>query len=269
MALNAYKVLGQNASGTYETLPITNVAVTSNVATITTGADHGLANGDLVDINGSTVTALNIRVPVSVGSGTTFTFPVTNGDTSAAQTSAYVNVYQNSLGDTVTNKAKSDGYATLTTGSAHNFNVGDWITVELNDSAFDGDFVITSVPTTTTLTYVKVGSNVTSAAVTAGAVSANQPIELYSPAAGKSAVCSTLSISNALDHSCYFSAYVVVNGDSIQTPPQKALIANKIIVDAGETYSLTMGYTLGAGESLVVQASHAGMYFNLFGTELS
>jgi hypothetical protein len=269
MALNTYKVLGQQTSGTYETFPITTAAVTSNVATVTTGADHGLSDGDLVDINGCSITALNIRVPVTVASATTFTFPVTNGNTSSAQTSAYVNVYKNGLGNTVTNKEKSSGYATLTTGSDHGLEVGNWITVEINDAEFDGDFEITSIPSTTTLTYVKVGSNVASSAVSNGAVSANNAINLYTAGSEKSAVCSTLSVSNTLDHTCYFSAYTVLSTDSKTNPPAKSMIANRIVLDAGETYSMTMGYTVGTGESFIVKGSHGGMNFNIYGTELS
>lgn len=270
MALNSYKVLGQMSTGTYETLPITNISVTSNVATITTAVDHGLTDGDLVDINSTTVTALNIRVPVStVPTTSTFTFPVTAGDTSSSQSAAYVNLYKNGLGEYVTNKEKTGGIATLTSNVDHGLHPGDWVTVDINDNNFDGEYTVRTTPTTTTFTYVKVGADVTSAAVSSGAYAAQQAIDLYTPGAGKSAVCSTLSVSNVFDHTGYFSAYTVVNGDSTTSPLDKALVVNKIVVDPGETYSLTMGYTLGTGESLVVKGSHAGMNFNLYGTELS
>jgi hypothetical protein len=54
---------------------ITNVAVTSNVVTITTSTNHGIAVGDVVTITGLTHGALNgNQVTTSVPSTTTFTF---------------------------------------------------------------------------------------------------------------------------------------------------------------------------------------------------
>ncbi|MBP1685402.1 MAG: hypothetical protein H6Q33_1545 [Deltaproteobacteria bacterium] len=61
---------------------VTNVAVTSNVATITTSAPHGLAIGDVVTITGLTNTSLNVtqKVVATVPSATTFTFAITTAD---------------------------------------------------------------------------------------------------------------------------------------------------------------------------------------------
>jgi hypothetical protein len=55
--------------------------------------------------------------------------------------------------------------ATLTTSDAHGFAVGDVVGVSGVDSTFDGEFTVVAVPTTTTFTYDKTASNVTSAAV--------------------------------------------------------------------------------------------------------
>lgn len=271
MALNNYKVLGQSTSGTYEIMPISTVALTSNIATINTGLNHGLVAGDLFDISATNQAVLNIRgVVASVTSSAAFTFPRTNANIgSTAQTTAYLYRYANALGNTVTNKAKTDGVATLTTGTAHGINPGDWITVWINDTLFDGDAIVYDVPTSTTLRYVKLGANVTSAAVASGALAAQKAISVYAVPSGMQAVCSTLTVSNNLTHAGYFSAYVVKSGDSIATPPDKSIVFHRIAVNAGESYNATMGYTLNAGDRVVVRASHAGMHFNLFGSELS
>jgi hypothetical protein len=66
---------------------------------------------------------------------------------------------------TVNNKALTSDVATLTTAAAHNFLVGDRITVAGVDATFNGTYALTAVPTSTTFSYAKTASNVTSAAV--------------------------------------------------------------------------------------------------------
>jgi len=65
----------------------------------------------------------------------------------------------------VNNKALTSNVATLTTSDAHGFAAGDIVGVEGVDSTFDGEFTIVAIPSTTTFTYAKTASNVTSAAV--------------------------------------------------------------------------------------------------------
>ena len=65
----------------------------------------------------------------------------------------------------VSNKALTTNVATLTTTTAHDFNVGNSVTVTGVDATFNGTYVVASTPTTTTFTYAKTASNVTSTAV--------------------------------------------------------------------------------------------------------
>jgi N4-gp56 family major capsid protein len=65
----------------------------------------------------------------------------------------------------VSNKALTSNVATLTTSAAHGFDVGDTVAITGVDATFNGTYVIASVPSTTTFTYAKTASNVTSAAV--------------------------------------------------------------------------------------------------------
>jgi hypothetical protein len=65
----------------------------------------------------------------------------------------------------ITNKALTTNVATLTTSVAHGLSVGMTITITGVDATFNGTYRITTVPTTTTFTYAKVASNVTSTAV--------------------------------------------------------------------------------------------------------
>jgi hypothetical protein len=65
----------------------------------------------------------------------------------------------------ISNKALTTNVATLTTTAAHGLSVGMQITITGVDATFNGEYRITGVPTTTTFTYAKVATNVTSTAV--------------------------------------------------------------------------------------------------------
>ena len=65
----------------------------------------------------------------------------------------------------VSNKALTSNVATLTTSAAHGLAVDDQVWVEGVDSTFNGKYTVTGVPTTTTFTYAKTASNVSSTAV--------------------------------------------------------------------------------------------------------
>jgi len=66
---------------------------------------------------------------------------------------------------TVNNRVLTDNIATLTTAAAHNFLVGDRVTVAGVSATFNGTYAITAVPTTTTFSYAKTAANVTTGAV--------------------------------------------------------------------------------------------------------
>ena len=55
----------------------------------------------------------------------------------------------------ITNKALTSNVATLTTSAAHGLTVGMTITISGVDATFNGEYRITTVPTTTTFTYAK------------------------------------------------------------------------------------------------------------------
>ena len=65
----------------------------------------------------------------------------------------------------ISNKALTSNVATLTTTAAHGLSTGMQITITGVDATFNGEYRITGVPTTTTFTYAKTASNVTSTAV--------------------------------------------------------------------------------------------------------
>ncbi len=66
---------------------------------------------------------------------------------------------------TVTNKALTSNVATLTTGAAHGFEVGQSVTISGVDATFDGTHTITATPTATTFRFAKTAADVASTAV--------------------------------------------------------------------------------------------------------
>jgi hypothetical protein len=65
----------------------------------------------------------------------------------------------------ISNKALTSNVATLATVDAHGLAVGMQIVITGVDATFNGEYRVTGVPTTTTFTYAKTASNVTSTAV--------------------------------------------------------------------------------------------------------
>ena len=74
----------------------------------------------------------------------------------------------------VTNKALTSNVATLTTAAAHGLSVGMEVTISGVDATFNGDYRITTVPSSTSFTYAKTSGDVASTAVSpAGTASSN------------------------------------------------------------------------------------------------
>jgi len=135
---------------------VENKALTSNVATLTTRAAHNYLVGDSVVVAGVDATFNGTYTITTIPTSTTFTYAKTNANVASAR-----------IGDqtfTINNKALVSDVATLTTSTTHPYLVGESVTVTGVDSTFNGTYTITAV-TSTTFSYAKVASNVTSAAV--------------------------------------------------------------------------------------------------------
>jgi len=68
---------------------------------------------------------------------------------------------------TITTRALTDNVATITTAAAHNFLVGDRVTIAgiaAPNTALNGTYAIATVPSATTFTYAKTNANIASAA---------------------------------------------------------------------------------------------------------
>jgi hypothetical protein len=280
MAISSYEVLGQVTSGIYEKLPVTSRGLSTNQAFVGTPVAHDLSIGDVVEVWFTDQALFNRKHVVSkIGKNddtnpeTFVTFSLTNANIAEGeQTSAYLYKYKNGNGKRILNKERASGLAQLLSEGNHGLDKGDLITVDINDTNFDGDWVVYDTPSASAFRYINIGANVSSASVVTatgpGAIAVQKAQTVFSVPSSSQSIISTLAVSNTLTHSCYFYAYIVKNGDSKTAPPDKSIIANRVSLDPGETYSMTMGYTLDQGDALVVRSSHAGLYYTAFGTLL-
>ena len=137
---------------------VTNKALTSNVATLTTSAAHGLSVGQTVGITNVDTTFNGTYVVLSAPTTTTFTYAKTATDVvSAAVTSSW----------TITNKALSSDIATITTSTTHGLQAGNYVTVSGVDTTFNGTYVVLSA-TTTTFTYERLGNTYVASTASSG-----------------------------------------------------------------------------------------------------
>ena len=113
-ALNDAELVVTTASA--YTPAISNVALTSNVATITTAAAHGYAVGDSVTVAAVTATALNGTFTITAKTGTTFSYALTHGNISSASDTGTAKVAARA--NTVFSQSVAGGAASITAGAA-------------------------------------------------------------------------------------------------------------------------------------------------------
>jgi hypothetical protein len=112
---------------------ITNVSRSSDVATITTSTSHSIDVGDIVRV-----------LPTSA--------------------SEYAEVSGGS--SSISSNSRTDGVVLVNTTTAHGLDAGAAVRVATSYSDINGDFIITSVPSSTSFTYTKAGSDYTNTAYT-------------------------------------------------------------------------------------------------------
>ncbi len=76
---------------------------------------------------------------------------------------------KNPITKTITNKGLLNNVATLTTSSAHGYEIGKTVKITGVDSTFNGTYQIATTPTTTTFTYAKTASDVSSTSASGSA----------------------------------------------------------------------------------------------------
>ncbi len=149
---------------------VTNAALTGGIATLTMSVAPNFAVGDSVTVNIGNYKFDGTYTVTAVNAG--------------AKTFSY------SVVRTVTNKALSNGVATLTTSVAPNVAVGDTVTVNIADTRFDGTHTVTAVNAGARTFSYSVVKTVTNGAVTTG-VATLTTSAAHNFAVGNSVIVST------------------------------------------------------------------------------
>ncbi len=134
---------------------VTNKASAGTLRTLT-AAGHGFVNGQMVVVSiGDSNYDGTFTISGTV-TANTFQYTATGSVTGSAATTGRVALTANEA--TITSVSfTSPNVVTLNTSSAHTYNVGQIIKVALTppDAAYDGTYVISSIPTPTSLTYAR------------------------------------------------------------------------------------------------------------------
>ena len=247
---------------------VSNVAITSNLLTVTTAAAHGITQvGTLVKIQGVSTTVDGTYVIQSIPLTTTFTVvsataTLSSTAVSPVGTATFTPVTSGFL---ITNKIVQNYIATITTGSAHSFSAGDFVVVSINDSIYDNvlGVQILSTPSSTTFTYSVTTQTASTTAVTQGAVGKTTFQSSYTVAASTQGVSSTLYVANTSNATQYYRIALRAGGNALTNQ----WIAYDSSLPGNTTTSYTTGLSLNAGEILTVQGSSNLLVFTLDGSE--
>jgi hypothetical protein len=219
---------------------VENKALTSNVATLTTRAAHNYLVGDSVVVSGVDATFNGTYTIASIPTSTTFTYAKTNANVASAR-----------IGDqtfTINNKALVSNVATLTTSATHPYLVGESVTVTSVDSTFNGTYAITAV-TSTTFSYAKVASNVTSAAVSPTGTSVVNQSASTAAVANPVRTRFTSWSKDATDGVWKLASNIITEPTTTIDYTQAGIVYDGIKVGSVDAAGLTLSSTLTGGAS--------------------
>jgi hypothetical protein len=262
MPVTTFKPLGKVVPGTTRVaLFISNKALTSNVATLTTNASHGLAVGDLVEVAGVDSVFDGTWTVATVPTGTTFTYARTNTNVGTVAVSPVAPAWKtHSLGGVAaSNKLAVNGLVTLTVAS-HTFVAGDWVYVNVGDSTIDGLRKVWSVPSATLVCFKVSGASIASVACLGGVSKVSSAwATLFGPvAASTSEVMSTIAICNGGE----YAANVRLALATSTSPTTVERIIHDSSVAAGDTIFVTIGLAADTGKHLMVQSNQPDVTFS-------
>lgn len=153
---------------------VSNKALTSNLATLTTSTNHGITDvGTLVSIQGVDANLDGLYPIFTIPGLNTFTFVKTTSNITSAAVTPNASAIFNTLtvaatAGTISNNAIVNYNAVITTTAAHGLAVGNIVRVNTGTTGTDGTFVVSAVPTTSIFTFVTSTQTLASAAVTQG-----------------------------------------------------------------------------------------------------
>lgn len=243
---------------------VNNKALTSNVATLTTGAAHGLAVGDIVEVAGIDSVFDGTWAVASVPTGTTFTYARTNANVGTVAVSPVAPGWRthNNGGFVASNKLAVNGLVTITVGT-HTLVAGDWIVVAVGDSTIDGLRQVWSVPSNTLVCFKVTGASISTAACGGAigkATSAWVQILGLVPAATTD-LLSTIIVANNGE----YAARVKVARSTTITPTIAERRVPDAVVNPGDAIFLTIGEVAGVGLYVMGQSNQPDVSFSFAG----
>jgi hypothetical protein len=240
---------------------ISNKAITTNLATITTSASHGVTQvGTIVTISGVDSTHDGTYTIHSIPSVTTFTYVSTTATQASTAVSPVGNAAFNTgasgvaSGFTISNKVVQNYVATLTSSSAHGLSVGDVVAVTIGDTIYDGlQQHIIAVPSTTTFSYFVTTQTAATTSVSQG--SWGKLPALYTVPASSTTIVTNAVVTNASASSATFSLAI----DSNNVAWQQTIAANS-------TAFIDLKQVLATGKTVVGTASSQRVNIQLSGS---
>ena len=250
MATNTPAVFyrGNPAYGTTNTSrAVSNKALTSNLATITTSTNHGISNvGTLVSVQGVDENLDGLYPVFTIPGLNTFTFVKTTSNITSAAVSPNASAIFNTLtatatAGTISNNAIVNYNAIITTSSAHGLAIGDIVRVNTGTTGTDGTFVVSAVPTTSIFTFVTSTATLASAAVSQGCF-AKFP-DVYTLAASTSGIVTNAVFANPTAS----SAQVNLTIDNVSVAEQLTVAANaSLFLDIKQYFATTKKISVGS-----------------------
>lgn len=152
---------------------VTTAALTSNLVTLTFGSNHGLSQvGTLISVQGVGASYDGLYPVHSFPGLNTATYVVTTANIGSASVTPNASAIFNSLvtvGGSLSNIAVVNFTAIATTSSPHGLAIGDIVAVNTGQTAANGTYVVTAVPSTTLFTFTSATQTLASTALTQGA----------------------------------------------------------------------------------------------------
>jgi hypothetical protein len=228
---------------------ISTAALTSNLVTLTTSANHGLSTvGQIVAVQGVGASYDGVYPVHSYPALNQFTYVKTAANITSASVSPNGSATFNTLvttGGSISNNAINNYVATITTGAAHGLAVGDVVAVNTGTTGTDyAVAVVTGVPSASLFQYPSSIQTLASAAISQGAW--GKWNAAYTVPASTATVLTNLVLTNP---QAFGSASFTVS--AVGTP-----VVSGLTVAAGGTTVIDMkSYLANVGDKIVVGAN--------------
>ena len=151
---------------------ISTAALTSNLVTLTTSANHGLSQvGQIVAVQGVGASYDGVYAVHSYPALNQFTYVKTASNITSASVTPNGTATFNTLvttGGSLSSNGIANYVATVTTGAAHGLAVGDVVAVNSGSATDTPAAVVTGVPSATTFQYLTATATLASTALTQG-----------------------------------------------------------------------------------------------------